>query len=941
MTCATGSAPTIAAFHRHFVLATPGYTAMSDQRPELRTTWNAAEIEDRVYQRWEDAGCFRAGAGAQEGADTYTIAIPPPNVTGVLHMGHALNNTLQDTLVRWQRMQGRDVLWQPGCDHAGIATQAVVAKDLSAQGISPETLDRQTFLDHIWRWKEQYGGSIIGQLKKLGSSCDWSRERFTMDEGLSQAVRENFVRLYEQGLIYQGTRMVNWDPVLQTALSDDEVEAIECDGAMWRLRYALSDGSGHIDVETTRPETFFADTAVAVHPDDPRYQSAIGKTVTLPIVGRAIPVIADLHANPEKGTGAVKITPFHDPNDYEVGLRHDLPMPQCIGFDGIMTEEAGQFAGQDRFTCRTQVLAELETLGVLQGKTAIRHAVGHGDRSHVPVEPMVTKQWFVSMKPLAERALRETNEGRVSFHPQRWTKVYSRWLEEVRDWCISRQIIWGHRIPAWHCADCGGITVDRSDPQGCQHCGSKAISQDPDVLDTWFSSALWPFSTLGWPDTTPELSRYYPTNTLVTDRGIIYFWVARMVMMGLFTCDQRPFDDVYIHGTVLDERGAKMSKSKGNGIDPLIMISGGTQHYLGTDYECPGYGADAVRFTLLEMTTEGQDLKLAPSRFEAGRNFANKVYNAGRFLLMNLAERRLEGLPTAQDLHAQDLGFAERWLLDRLNNAIDHCSQALERFRFSEYVGHAYHFFRDDLCDWYLEWAKRQFRHGSSQEASMAAAVLAYAFDRVLRLLHPGMPFISEYLWQELQPLVGGTAWGDAHLMLEAWPCREALLESPGSAESMDRLQLLVAAIRNIRNSQGLGDGVALDATLVPSSAADAATIRQQEAFICDRGHLNTLTVDHQASRPATAVSEVVGDIAIHVPLAGVVDQQAYLSNLGKQLAAKEKSAAGKRQRLANPGYVNKAPADKVQETRDLLAQDEAEIHRLQATIDEFSPPKS
>ncbi|TVR44073.1 MAG: valine--tRNA ligase [Planctomycetota bacterium] len=909
---------------------------MTAQSPELATTWNAAEVEDRVYDRWESAGCFRAGAGAQSGAKSYTVMIPPPNVTGVLHMGHALNNTLQDTLVRWRRMQGYDTLWQPGCDHAGIATQAVVAKALSAQGIVPEELDRETFLSHVWAWKEQYGGTIIGQLKKLGSSCDWSRERFTMDEGLSQAVRQIFVQLYQAGLIYQGTRMVNWDPVLQTALSDDEVEAQDLDGSMWRLRYPLSDGSGFIEVETTRPETFFGDTAVAVHASDTRYQSFIGKTVTLPIIGREIPVIADEHANPEKGTGAVKITPFHDPNDYEVGQRHGLPMVQCIGFDGLMTAEAAHYAGQDRFVCRKAVLKELEQLGVYQGRSPIRHAVGHGDRSGVPVEPMVTKQWFVAMKPLAERALKETTEGRVNFHPSRWAKVYGRWLEEVRDWCISRQILWGHRIPAWHCADCGEITVGMDDPNQCAHCGSTQISQDPDVLDTWFSSALWPFSTLGWPAATPELERYYPTSTLVTDRGIIYFWVARMVMMGLFTQNQRPFDDVYIHGTVLDEKGAKMSKSKGNGIDPLIMIKGGTQHYLGSDYECPGYGADAVRFTLLEMTTEGQDLKLSPARFEAGRNFANKVYNAGRFLLMNLRQRPLAAAPTAQSLGALDLGFTERWLLDRLQTTIDGCTSALERFRFNDYVACAYHFFRDDLCDWYLEWAKRHFRDGGGA-ADMAAQVLAYAFERTLRLLHPGMPFISEYLWQELQPILGQAAWGEAHLMLCPWPTLEEDLRRPAVGAEMERLQALVSAIRSIRNAQGLGDGVALEVVLVPASAEDAAALQMHAEFISDRANCATLQMSHTASRPATAVSEVVGDCTIHVPLAGVVDLAAYRAGLEKQLAAKEQAAQGKRGRLANPGYVNKAPAEKVQETRDLLAADEAEIAKLRQTIAEFT----
>ncbi len=606
---------------------------------ELPKAYAATAIESDVYARWEAAGCFKAGAGKRPGQGTYSIAIPPPNVTGVLHIGHALNNTLQDTLIRWKRMQGCDTLWQPGTDPAGISTEAVVAKQLQESGSSREGLGREAFIERVWAWKEKSGGTIVHQLRKLGSSCDWSRERFTMDDGLSRAVRTQFKHLYDAGLIVRGTRIVNWSPALRTALSDDEVDMIEVDGSMWKLRYDLASGQGAIEVETTRPETYFGDLAVAVHPDDARYQALIGQEVVLPLIGRRIPIIADAYADPAKGTGAVKITPSHDPNDYQVGERHRLGQLQVIGFDGRMTANAGAYQGQDRFACRKQLLKDLAAGGFLLGETKFRHSVGHSERSKEPIEPMVTEQWFVRMKPLAERALPETRAGRVRFHPERWTKVYCHWLENVHDWCISRQIWWGHRIPAWYCGACGATTVAIETPEVCRSCGKGPLSQDPDVLDTWFSSALWPFSTLGWPEKTPELARYFPTSTLVTDRGIIYFWVARMVMASLFALDERPFGDVYIHGTVLDERGEKMSKTKGNGIDPLIMIDGGTQRYLGKDYECPGYGADALRYTLLDMTTEGQDLKLNPQKFETGRNFANKVWNAGRFLLINLAER--------------------------------------------------------------------------------------------------------------------------------------------------------------------------------------------------------------------------------------------------------------------------------------------------------------
>jgi valyl-tRNA synthetase len=913
---------------------------MSDAETiDLPTSYSSNEHEGEVYRRWEQAGCFAAGAGAKAGAPPFTIMIPPPNVTGVLHMGHALNNSLQDCLIRWHRMMGHDTLWQPGTDHAGIATQSVVAKALDAAGgPSREQLGRDAFLEKVWEWKQAHGSSIVKQLRKLGSSCDWSRERFTMDAGLSQAVRENFVKLYEAGLIYRGTRMVNWSPALQTALANDEVEMEEVPGHMWKLRYPLSDGSGSIEVETTRPETFLGDTAVAVHPNDPRYQALIGKTVTLPIVGRKIPIIADTYPDPSKGTGAVKITPAHDPNDYEVGKRHDLPLIQVMNLDGTMNAEAAHFAGQDRFACRKQLLAELKASGVLQGERPITHAVGHCYRSHVPVEPMVTEQWFVKMQPLAERALAETREGRVNFHPERWAKVYCHWLEEVQDWCISRQIWWGHRIPAWYCADCGHITVSRDDASACATCGSAAIRQDDDVLDTWFSSALWPFSTLGWPDENdPAFRKYFPTDVLVTDRGIIYFWVARMVMMALFNLGKRPYSDVYIHGTVLDENGTKMSKSLGNGIDPLIMIEGGCQHYLGNDYECPGYGADAVRYTLLDMCTEGQDLKLSPQRFEGGRNFVNKVYNAGRFLLMNLGQQPLPAAPSATTLAALPLGFPERWLLDRLQGAIMGCDVALNNFRFSDYVSRAYHFFRDDLCDWYLEWAKHQFKHGG-EAAAIAAQVLSYAFDQVLRLLHPGMPFITEYLWQQLQRCVGGQPWAAGrYLMLSSWPSPVEALRSLGLEQRMDQLQALVSAIRNVRNQQGLADKVALRAVLVCPEAATAEALNQEQAFLCDRANLDSIRIGVDPSKPAASVSEVVGEITVHIPLQGVVDLDALRKRLAKQLDAKQKSAAGKRSRLDNPKYTDNAPPEKVQETKDLLAADEAEIAKLEATLADFA----
>ncbi len=902
---------------------------------ELPKSYDAKAIESDVYRRWEEGGCFKAGAGKRPGKPHYAIAIPPPNVTGVLHMGHALNNALQDTLIRWRRMQGFDTLWQPGTDHAGIATEAVVAKQLQEESTTREALGRDRFIERVWAWKEQSGGIITTQLRKLGSSCDWSRERFTMDEGLSRAVRTQFKNLYDAGLIYRGTRMVNWSTVLKTALSDDEVIVQEVQGHMWKLRYRLVGGPiagvDEIQVETTRPETFFGDLAVAVNAKDERYRALIGKRVRLPIVGRDIPIVADDHADPEKGTGAVKITPSHDPNDYEVGKRHQLGLLQVIGFDGRMTAEAKHFAGMDRFACRKALLKELEASGDLLGVTDITHAVGHSERSKEPIEPMVTEQWFVKMGPLAARALPETISGAVAFHPERWTKVYCNWLENVRDWCISRQIWWGHRIPAWYCGTCKQITVGIDAPSTCAHCGARDLAQDPDVLDTWFSSALWPFSTLGWPEATPELARYFPTSTLVTDRGIIYFWVARMVMASLFALDKKPFSDVYIHGTVLDERGVKMSKSLGNGIDPLVMIEGGTQRYLGKDYQCSGYGADALRYTLLDMTTEGQDLKLNPTKFETGRNFANKVWNAGRFLLMNLSERPLAKPPTASDVAALQLGFEERWLLDRLQTAIADCSSALEAFRFNDYANAGYRFFRDDLCDWYVEWAKRQFKAGGPA-ATAAGTVLWYAVDKVLRLLHPGMPFITEYLWQQLQTTAGGAAW-TSFLMVSEFPEPESRFADAMIAPRMDELQRIVTAVRNIRNQQNLPDGTKLTVVVAAPDATRAQGLSSHRDFLIDRGNLLGIEIGAGLAKPATSVTEVIGDLKLHVALSGVIDLEKLKANMVKQIAGKEKSISGKQGRLANADYIRAAPPEQVADTRGLLAKEQVELANLKETL--------
>ena len=935
---------------------------------DLPKSYEARAVEPEVYARWEQAGAFKAGAGKRPGQPAYTIAIPPPNVTGVLHMGHALNNTLQDTLIRWRRMQGFDTLWQPGTDHAGIATESVVAKriqadpvflsELAAAGIVPalpagpvtkesptgydrDRFGRTPFLKAVWFWKERSGGQIVNQLRTLGSSCDWSRERFTMDTGCTHAVRVFFKRLHDAGLIYRGTRMVNWCPVQRTALADDEVDYIEKDGFLWKLRYDLVDGSGSIVVETTRPETFFGDTAVAVNPEDERYRHLIGKLVRLPIIGREIPIVADAYADPTKGSGAVKITPAHDPNDYELGKRHGLPLIRVIGFDGIMGPECAHFAGQDRFVCRKALLKELTESGVLLGETKIKHAVGHSYRSNAPIEPMVTEQWFVAMDKLAVRALHETpaeGQASVEFHPERWTKVYRHWLENVKDWCISRQIWWGHRIPAWTDQATGEVIVSVTDPTLDPANAGRQLVQDADVLDTWFSSALWPFSTLGWPEATPEMARYFPTSTLVTDRGIIYFWVARMVMAACFALDKKPFSDVYIHGTVLDERGVKMSKSLGNGIDPIIMIQGGKQDYLKKMYDCPGYGADAIRYTLLEMTTEGQDLKLSPAKFESGRNFANKVWNAGRFVLMNLQANtprpwaKADGSVDAAVLTACCADLPEAWIVDRLQSAVRDCTAALEAFRFNDYATTAYRFFRDDLCDWYVEWAKRRFKAGG-EDAARAATVISYCFDRSLRLLHPGMPFLTEHLWQLLSGVLGGTPWSGAMLMTSPWPEPVAALESAHSAARMARLQALVTAVRNVRNLVSLADGTAVAAVIAAPDAATVEVLEADRAFISDRANLSDLLIAVAANKPASSVTAVVGACKVHIPMTGLADLGKVRDQLVRRQEALTKSIAGKEGRLASADYIARAPAAQVQETRDLLAAERDELTNVEETL--------
>jgi valyl-tRNA synthetase len=748
----------------------------------LNKGYEPHEVERRWYRRWETDGCFCADEKSPR--PPYSIVIPPPNVTGVLHMGHALNNTLQDILARWKRMCGCEVLWMPGTDHAGIATQNVVEKQLAIQGLDRHAIGRDEFIKRVWSWREESGGQIIEQLKRLGASCDWARERFTMDEGLSTAVREVFVRLYEDGLIYRANRLINWCPRCHTALSDLEVEHEDKKGHLWHLRYPVIGTDRYLVVATTRPETMLGDTAVAVHPEDDRYKELVGKKVLLPLVNREIPIIADDYVDKEFGSGAVKITPAHDFNDFELGKRHDLEQVNILDESGFINENGGPYRGQERYEARANVVADLETQGLLEKLEDYANAVGECYRCKTVIEPYLSLQWYVKVGPLAEVAIEAVQKGHTRIVPQQWEKTYFDWMFNLQDWCISRQIWWGHRIPVWYCADCEGLTVSREDASVCTHCGSTEISQDTDVLDTWFSSALWPFSTMGWPEQTDTLAKFYPTSCLVTGFDILFFWVARMMMMGLKFMDDVPFKDVYIHALVRDAQGQKMSKSKGNVIDPLHVID--------------EYGADAFRFTLSSFAAMGRDIKLSTERIAGYRNFCNKLWNASRFTLMNL-----NGLePSAIKLDRQELSDADRWILTRLEETIRLTGQALDGYKFNEAASTLYAFTWHNFCDWYIEMAKDDLYGDDSQARARVQCVLFTVLEQLLRLLHPFMPFITEEIWQALpgeRPCES--------IMQAAYPDGAGLPTDAAGAERMELVMDVIRAIRNIRGEMDVPPG--------------------------------------------------------------------------------------------------------------------------------------
>jgi valyl-tRNA synthetase len=895
---------------------------------ELAKGYEPHDVEKKWYGEWERKGYFRAADVSDR--EPYSIVIPPPNVTGALHMGHALNNTLQDILCRWKRMSGCNVLWMPGTDHAGIATQNVVERQLAAEKKDRHALGREAFIERVWQWKAESGGQIIGQLKRLGASCDWERERFTMDEGLSRAVREVFVRLYEEGLIYRDNRLINWCPRCHTALSDIEVEHEDKTGHLWHLRYPVEGSDRFLTVATTRPETMLGDTAVAVNPADDRYRDLIGGHVLLPLVNRRIPIIADEYVDLEFGTGVVKITPAHDFNDFEVGKRHNLERINIFDESGVVNAAGLQYEGLDRFAARKKVVEDLGEQGLLDKIEDHALSLGGCYRCKTVVEPYMSLQWYVRVAPLAEPAMAAVREGRTRIVPQQWENTYFEWMENIRDWCISRQIWWGHRIPAWFCDHCGEITVAREDPAVCASCGSNEIHQESDVLDTWFSSALWPFSTMGWPDRTPLLSTFYPTSCLVTGFDILFFWVARMMMMGIHFMGEAPFREVYIHALVRDAQGQKMSKSKGNVIDPLTVID--------------QYGTDAFRFTLAAFAAQGRDIKLAEERIAGYRNFANKIWNAARFTLMNL-----EGFDhDFIDPSALELSNADRWILYRLNETARETDEALVAYRFNDAASALYRFTWNEFCDWYVELCKQDLYNGTPVRKKTAQYVLWATLEQLLRLLHPFMPFITEEIWQALpkgrsafsvqrsacenledqgasadttQYAARSTQHADS-IMLAPYPVpRDEWQAFRGDATEMEMVMEVIRGIRNIRGEMEVPPSKNIAVILSCGSEESLKLMKHNEGSLISLARLSDLAIGMNIEKPEDASIQVAGDVQIFVPLRGIVDVEEEEKRLLKEIGKLDKDIEFLAKKLENPSFVERAPADVVAKEQEKLAE--------------------
>jgi valyl-tRNA synthetase len=846
----------------------------------LSKVYEPRDAEARWYAYWLEHDYFHA---ADRGSlKPFSIVIPPPNVTGILHMGHALNNVLQDIIVRYKRMQGMNALWMPGMDHAGIATQNVVEQELAKEGLTRHDLGREKFIERVWEWKARYGGVIIHQLKRLGCSCDWARERFTMDDGLSRAVREVFVRLYNDGLIYQGDYIVNWCPRCRTAISDLEVEYHAEAGRLWNIRYPFADGGGGIVVATTRPETMLGDTAVAVHPDDDRYRHLVGKEVILPLVNRRIPVIADDYVTMEFGSGAVKITPASDPNDFAMAGRHGLPILRIMDENAVINENGGAYRGQDRYECRKNVVRDLEAGGYLVGAEPHSHNIGRCYRCKTDIEPAVSRQWFVRIAPLAKEAIAAVVTGKTRIVPPTWEATYFEWMNNIRDWCISRQIWWGHRIPVWTCEGCGKVIVAAQDPDRCPDCGGVKLRQEEDVLDTWFSSGLWPFSTLGWPENTEALKTFYPTSLLVTGFDILFFWVARMMMMGLYVMKDVPFRDVYLHALVRDENGEKMSKSKGNSIDPLEMMD--------------KFGTDAFRFTLAAFTAQGRDVRMSEERIEGYKFFVNKIWNATRFSMMNL-----ENYDAAVPVGNEDASIADRWIISRLNRTVAEVCRGLDEYRFNDASAAVYQFVWHEFCDWYLELAKPVLYGGENAAGRRAAQkTLLAVLTASLKLLHPFMPFLTEEIWQTL--VADGTS-----VMVGEFPAADDALLDSGAEKEMAQIMEVITRIRNIRGEMNVPPSLKLKVTLTAPSEDLGRSLEGGRVYIRNLANLERLEITGEMAEPKGAATAVAGPVHVYVFLAGVIDVEGEKGRLGKEIAKVEKDLAVTAQKLANPEFLAKA----------------------------------
>lgn len=864
----------------------------------LEKTYDPAKTEDKWYDYWLENDYFAPRENIEEEKGTFSIVMPPPNITGQLHMGHALDNTLQDILTRWKRMQGYRSLWLPGTDHASIATEVKVVDKMREEGIEKEDMTREEFLKKAWEWKEEYGTRITNQLKKMGSSCDWSRERFTLDEGCSDAVEEVFIKLYQEGLIYQGDYIVNWCPSCHTTLSDIEVEHQETEGKFYHYKYPYKDREGHITIATTRPETMLGDTAIAVHPADERYKDLVGEKVIVPLVNREIEIIADEYVDREFGTGMVKVTPAHDPNDFEIGRRNDLEIVTVIDEDAKMTAAAGKdYAGLDRYQARKKVVEDLKAEGLLIKIDDHLHNVGQCYRCDTVIEPLISKQWFVKMKPLAEPAVKAVEESDINFVPDRFSKVYMNWMNNIRDWCISRQLWWGHRIPVYYCQDCDQVIVSKEKPTSCPNCESSNLEQDQDVLDTWFSSALWPFSTLGWPEDTADLKDFYPTDVLVTGRDIIFFWVARMIFMGLKFQDQKPFSDIYIHGLIRDAKGRKMSKSLGNGIDPLEIID--------------QYGADALRFTLITGNTPGNDMRFREERLEASRNFANKIWNASRFVLMNLEDFELAEVDSSN----LKTTLADKWMASRISRVAGEIDQALENYNFGEMSNSLYDFIWNEFCDWYIELLKERLYQDQDPQAKLTAQYYGLkSLESLLRMLHPVMPFITEEIWQKL-PGTEGT------IMRADYPVQKEQALDKKAEDKMALIMSVIKTVRNIRNEMKVNPGRRIKAILA-APAAKADILREGQSYLKNLARIKELEIGGaDLERPEKVSTSIISEVEVILPLEGMIDLDKEIARMEKEIKDVESEierAAGK---LKNEGFVNNAPQDLVEAEKEKLKE--------------------